>query len=337
MVKKLLRNVIGLFKHRTIVLMYHRIASPETDPWQLAVTIQNFEAQLQVMKRHYQVIPLNELLDERIGEKTSPIKICITFDDAYVDNYLHAKPLLEKHHCPATFFIPTAYIGHTQPFWWDKLESIVLHSIHLPPSIHIFIQSQVFEFESVETFLSDEVKQKHKNWNWLVPPPTKRCEFYLALWERLQPLPCNEIVTVLEEVSHWAGYKQLPDISNLPMNIVQLNEICLQPMFDIGVHTSTHPALAFHSIDIQRTEIANCREYLEKLSGRQMNSMAYPYGNYNEETLSIVKDQGFSTAFTTQPQLLTKSADPHLIGRFQVINQDGNCFKKQLRLWTRDI
>jgi hypothetical protein len=76
--------------------MYHRIDHVDSDPWELTVSPENFEDQLQVLTKRYRVVPVNEL-SAQLGKGAIRHKsICLTFDDGYRDNYLYAKPLLES-------------------------------------------------------------------------------------------------------------------------------------------------------------------------------------------------------------------------------------------------
>jgi peptidoglycan/xylan/chitin deacetylase (PgdA/CDA1 family) len=335
----MLRNLVKKFTdsgdNKVIVLMYHRIANLKTDPWQLAVTAENFEQQLQVLKKHYHIVSCKELINNLKQGKIKQQSVCITFDDAYKDNYLYAKPLLEKYELPAIFFVPSFYIGNLNPFWWDQLENIILHSTSLPSSLSLIINDNNFEFYHIETNLTTTIEQLHKIWRWTDIAPTKRCELYLELWKCLQPLPYDKISIVIKKLEEWASYTSSVSTENLPMNSNQLVEMCKHPLFDIGVHTATHPALSYHSKSIQQQEMLDCQYYLENLSGRLIQSIAFPYGNYNSDTLSVVKEQQFSAGFTTHAIPITKKSDPFSLGRFQVVNQNGDEFENQLRVWMK--
>jgi peptidoglycan/xylan/chitin deacetylase (PgdA/CDA1 family) len=330
-----LNNLRKKFNHKAIVLMYHRITSPKSDPWQLAVNRENFEQHLEFLKNNYKIISIADLKEKLANKQLDENSICITFDDAYTDNYLYAKPLLEKHNCPATFFIPVHYINSGKLFWWDELKNILLDSTMLPPSISLKIGKDLFQFQLRDQFLSEELIQKHVSWVWPEETPTQRCELYLNIWERLQPLSINMIEPVVEEIKLWAAFNEIPDKEDLPMSNLQLEDLIRNPLFNVGIHTLTHPALSFHSSDIQRHEIITCRKNLEERSGAKIDSLAYPYGNYNEATLSIVKEEKIALAFTTNEEIITSNSDCSQLGRFQALNQNGRDFKKQMNKWLR--
>lgn len=315
--------------------MYHRVANLETDPWQLAVNIQNFEQQLQELKKNYKIISISELSEQLSNKNINADSICITFDDAYSDNYKYAKPLLEKYDCPATFFVPTHFIGQQKQFWWDELENILLHSIELPASISLLIRQREFKFHLSDKILTKNLHEKHKAWVWPEKPPTQRCELYLELWEQLQPLTLSELNPLIDEIRTWAGYIQPINKDDFPMSSHQLEDIFHEPLFNVGIHTHTHEALAFHTKEIQQNEIISCRNYLQEHLGKSVNTLAYPYGSYDDTTLDIIKEQNIISAFTTQEEIITKDSDSSRLGRFQVLNQSGKEFEKQLRKWLK--
>ncbi len=109
--------------------------------------------------------------------------------------------------------------------------------------------------------------QKNHSWIWYEEPPTKRAELYLKLWERLRPLKYNEINVVLENLRRWVLVQIPSDENSFPMDLEQLHSIVAHPLFDVGIHTVTHPALAYHPKQEQHDEILHCKTRLEELTG----------------------------------------------------------------------
>src|SRR5690606_1573250 len=131
-IKRIFRNISTRLRHSDLVLMYHRIASPSIDPWQLSVSAENFEQHLQVLQKSNRVVSLSQLVHHRHNNLCRKNKIAITFDDGYLDNFTVAKPLLEKYGLPATFFITSCNLDGQKEFWWDELGRIILQTPELP-------------------------------------------------------------------------------------------------------------------------------------------------------------------------------------------------------------
>lgn len=334
MITKWLHTVNRFFEHRAVVLMYHRIADVAVDPWELAVSPANFEQQIQLLTEKYTVIPVAELIHQLQQKKILSNAVCLTFDDGYADNFLFAKPILEKHNCPATFFIPSHYTGQERPFWWDALEVILLHAPQLPQLFQLPMQDDVFEFDlSDETLLTDDLILKHKAWAWPAAAPTRRCELYLNIWEHLKPLPLSEIETTLEALKRLSGYAPYFPDSLLPMRSDQLAELANHSLFDIGLHTATHPALAYHNEDVQYEELAENKKALQMY--QPINAVAFPYGNYNNSTLSVLQKQRIDAGFTTEQKTVTRASNPRCLGRYQVTNCDASELENKLAKWLK--
>lgn len=77
-----------------------------------------------------------------------------------------------------------------------------------------------------------------------------------------------------------------------------LKEMHASELIDIEPHSMSHPKLARCSRGDVLREIQGSKEALEKLLGKTCTLFAYPYGNYNEETVSVLRELGFSAAVT---------------------------------------
>lgn len=109
-----------------MVLCYHRFEDRPKDS--LAITPAEFEKELGELKEAgFSVIPMQDFLAWRRGEKNIPDKSCvITIDDGYRSGYDVAWPILKKHGFPFTMFIYTNYVkgqpnAGGQSMTWEEL------------------------------------------------------------------------------------------------------------------------------------------------------------------------------------------------------------------------
>jgi peptidoglycan/xylan/chitin deacetylase (PgdA/CDA1 family) len=117
---------------RVLILMYHRvIPRSEVDTTfvqpGMYVTPATFERHLQLLTHHFDVLPFADLLAKwDTGRWDDAARYCvITFDDGWLDNYVHAYPLLRAYRLPATIFLPTDLVGTDQWLWSDRLGALL--------------------------------------------------------------------------------------------------------------------------------------------------------------------------------------------------------------------
>jgi peptidoglycan/xylan/chitin deacetylase (PgdA/CDA1 family) len=79
----------------------------------------------------YQVVPLSQLAQQLAAGRPVPGNwACITFDDGYADNYVHAFPVLKAHRFPATIFLVTGKINRDPLFLtYQQMEEMRSHGI----------------------------------------------------------------------------------------------------------------------------------------------------------------------------------------------------------------
>ncbi len=99
-------------------VLFHRVTD-EIPPDGLTVTTAWFRDFCGLMRDRFNVVPLAELYQILMTGATPALRtVAITFDDCYRDN-LFAARVLAEHKLPATFFIPTKYVGTDHVFDWD--------------------------------------------------------------------------------------------------------------------------------------------------------------------------------------------------------------------------
>jgi len=57
---------------------------------------------------------------------------------------------------------------------------------------------------------------------------------------------------------------------------------------------------------------------LEKILGREINYIAYPYGEYNSDTIKAAKQSGYKLAFSTEFGWINKNNNIYSLGRIYI-------------------
>src|SRR5260370_41753810 len=71
-----------------------------------------------------------------------------------------------------------------------------------------------------------------------------------------------------------------------------------------GAHILSHPFLDRLTRAEQAKEIFESKQFLAKLTGKRIRYFAYPNGDYNRDTLSLVKEADFDAGLATRPRNL---------------------------------
>jgi peptidoglycan/xylan/chitin deacetylase (PgdA/CDA1 family) len=99
------------------VLFYHRVADDRPNPW--TISRDAFDWQIDWLQANVDIISLAEAQRRlRLRDSRRPA-VCITFDDGYADNCLHALPLLVKERIPCSYFVSSDFVLGGKPFPHD--------------------------------------------------------------------------------------------------------------------------------------------------------------------------------------------------------------------------
>ena len=281
---------------RVRILTYHRIIEP-TDPTVdcpsvVSATPADFDRQMQLIGRHYDVVSAARVLDALHGGPRLPSRaVLITFDDAYVDFAEVAWPILRRHGFPATLFVPTAYPDDPAlEFWWDRL--------------HRAIASTRRE-ELVGTPLGRLDLQ-----------PDRRPGSFRMLQTWLKSLPHAEALHWIEAVCAELGVtdiKPAPVLGWDALRRLAADGVALAP------HTRTHPRLDRMTLDAAAAEIRGSRDDLEREVGTSAPIFAYPFGLRDERVVELLRQEGYEAAVTQRHgHNVLSTVDPYCLCRTNV-------------------
>ncbi len=287
----------------SLVLLYHRVALRERDPWKLCTSPRHFAEHLEVLRGR--LCRLAELPESRASGR-----VAISFDDGYADALHALHPLLARSGAPATVFVTTGGPRDGSPFWWEVLDGLLAPARALPESLELRIRGALHRFE--------------------LGGARARERLALALHRLLGALEGDERREPLEALRAWAGVENPVAASERSLDREELGILAAGGLVEIGAHTVSHPRLPALALAAQQREIRESQDFLAELLGRRPTSFAYPHGLQRAATRRIVRESGFERACTSAPGVVRSWTDPLRIPRVEAPDCDGEAFARWL-------
>ena len=101
-----------------------------------------------------------------------------------------------------------------------------------------------------------------------------------------------------------------------------IRDISLSQYSNIGSHGKTHTKLASLNREKQKLELFESKKVLESIIDQAVNSISFPHGSYNEDTIMLLKDIGYKYAATSRKGLNTKQTQKLSIYRSEIVASD---------------
>lgn len=295
------------------ILMYHRIATPEVDPWGLSVSLERFAEQVQALCVRRTILSMDAFVSRLQSGVLPHDAVALTFDDGYLDNLLQAKPILEAAGVPATVFLTTGQIGTDEEFWWDELARMVLPRTR-PLCANVTIETRGFEINLPPINPKTEPRVK---WRALSRPVTAREVTYQMLWRVLQGCTPERRKGAMAQLRRIFNVTA-PNPEALPMRAADVRRL-VSDCVSVGAHGCTHQPLTTLGVAARFEEIQRSRVEAEALSALPVTGFAYPHGDRNAETIDMVRRAGYRWACCTSEATVNPlRADQHDLPRIAV-------------------
>lgn len=92
----------------------------------------------------------------------------------------------------------------------------------------------------------------------------------------------------------------------------------LQNGIDFESHTVHHEQLNKLSYKAQLNTLAESKKIMEEFTGKEIKYLAYPYGDYNENTIKAAKAAGYKMAFLANGKWAHKSSGIYTLQRIYI-------------------
>lgn len=116
----------------------------------------------------------------------------------------------------------------------------------------------------------------------------------------------------------WQMEDGIPDRSEVVMSADQLKEVGNNPLVTLGSHCVTHSSLAMVSSEVARREIEESKIELERITGKEVKNLSFPYGEFIQDHLSLASEAGYKRAFSIVPSRAFSQQAEFLSGRVRV-------------------
>lgn len=290
---------------RPAILLYHRVSTETFDPWGLAVSPDRFAAQLAWLSRNRRVMPLSELAQRHREGRLTPDSLAITFDDGYACNAETAAPLLERLGIPATIFLPVDCIEQRKQFWWEELRYIILDT-----------DLSMVLLDSEEILLGPRARSD-RYWPAGSPPRTSRQHAFWHIWSLFRQMTPQWREAAMENLYQQCGTPAGVPQTCRPMTAVEVRSI-RSPAIEFGSHTIGHASLTALGYDEKTREIRESVDRCEAITDIRPRSIAYPFGDFDDESERIAEDAGYDCACTTEPMAIDGKTRPFALPRITI-------------------
>jgi len=137
------------------------------------------------------------------------------------------------------------------------------------------------------------------------------------------------VTDAVHRTNFWDG-----DEPQVPlMNNEQIDEMS-RAGFEFGSHTVTHPDLAHCSPEKMRNELVVSKQMVEQLIGKEIVSVAYPYGSVNDTIRAAAAEAGYKFGIATNSGPAKFTEDFFEIRRAQIFPWTGSYgFWKKTQPW----
>ncbi|MDH5608805.1 MAG: polysaccharide deacetylase family protein [Cyclobacteriaceae bacterium] len=214
-----------------------------------------FSTILRGLIKHYHIYPLREL-----NHISDPKACYITFDDATIDFYQYAWPILKQYHIPVTLFVPTHSVNEGEPIWNYKLFSLLLQT----KSKSITLNEQLFRIDPANILSSSLRIISYFNEN----PLAKKA----AMDDLLRQFSSLGSATVFR-----------------PMNWSQLKEV-MEAGVEIGSHGHNHVWMETLNEKELMVEFVESKRYITANLGIDPQWFAFPMGAAGTDAIRIGKE-----------------------------------------------
>lgn len=281
------------------VVMYHYVREIKNSffPDIKGLETKAFREQILYLKRHYQFVTMEEVIDSVHNNSKLPSKaVLLTFDDGYIDHYTNVFPILQEFGIQGSFYVPAKTVKEHKVLDVNKIH-FILASVPDKNEIIKDIKLLLLEYRKVNNLKGFDYYYKK------LAVQDRYDSAEVVFIKRLLQVELTE--NVRTRIVDFLFNKYLKVSESDFAKELYLNEIQIKEMLSNGMHIGCHgydhnwwnkmePNELEKDIDLSLA-------FLEGLGVKLSNWTAcYPYGSHSKAVEQLLEQKKCQLAFTTE-------------------------------------
>ena len=295
------------------IVMYHYVRNIKSSryPNIKGLEYELFKEQIEWMDKNYQFVTIEDIIGcYETGDKLPENAMLLTFDDGYIDHYTYCLPVLKQYHIQGVFYIPGKTFTEKKLLDVNKIHFILAcaqkEELYQDLVALINLNREQYRLDSQEDLYQRYAVKSR--WDDEKTIFIKRM-LQTALPEQLR----NEISSKLFQ--KYVGMDEEQFAEELYMNKDQIKFMKDCGMY-IGLHGYDHYWLANLNHEKMKEDTDRALEAMSGIVDQNNWILNYPYGSYNDDVITYIKQAGCKLSMTTEVGLAdTEKYDRYLLPR----------------------
>src|SRR5712692_7256685 len=238
------------------------------------------------------------------GNNDRKLRVAITFDDGWIDNWTTAFPIAQTHDLPFTIFICPGLMGRSSPFWPERVVALWRAAEKAKGGTRK-IQAWMASSMNIQ-ILSSEDRDAEETIDLLIES-----------LKTFRPTERERLISQLAELAVAGGPAVDPQPADATFAWKDLE--CMDKAgVTFGSHTQTHQILPTIARDLAQAELVDSKQEIQHWLRKKCVLFAYPNGDWSPDVRDLVLQAGYKLAFTTQVGGWKRDCDSLLIPRVTV-------------------
>jgi len=283
------------------IIMYHYVRPIKNSayPKIKGLEIDSFRRQLDYFSKKYNFITAEQLVAHSLFKKNLPKHSCyLTFDDGLKDHVKYVMPELLNRKIQGSFFPPAIAIENQELLDVHAIQ-FILASLKNINNLFIDLNNICLDIGLAKLDLDSFYRTYAKAYKYGNGSYDNAKTLYVKRMLQFV-LPQKVRSRIVSHLFKKYIKKNKQQFANeLYMSISDIKNLIKNGMY-VGSHGYRHIWLAQEKKSVQIEDIKLSLDFLKKVGAKTENwIMCYPYGSYNDDTLSILKKKKCSVGLTT--------------------------------------